>query len=159
MQAIRATVVMRTMLEAQGIAYVHVLQPNQYYTSRRFTPEESAVAINAASPFKSGVERGYPALLAEAAAQALEARTGFFDRDAHLRRRGSARVCGRLLPLHSRRLPAFGRLHRPGGHDGGRALAQRAVPVIGVPACSNDHGAPLNPVGLLWAFIFRSRAT
>jgi hypothetical protein len=78
-QAIRATVVMRTMLEAQGIAYVHVLQPNQYYTSRRFTPEESAVAINAASPFKSGVERGYPALLAEAAAQALEARTGFFD--------------------------------------------------------------------------------
>ncbi len=75
----RASMVMRSMLAAQGIAYVHVLQPNQYFTSRRFSPEEAAVALNSASVFKSGVEQGYPALLAEAAAQSLEARTGFFD--------------------------------------------------------------------------------
>jgi hypothetical protein len=78
----RASILMRTMLAARGIAYVHVLQPNQYYTSRRFTPEESAVAINATSPFKAGVEQGYPALLEEAAAQSLEAETGFFDATA-----------------------------------------------------------------------------
>ena len=63
----------------KGIAYVHVLQPNQYFTSRPFGPEESSVAINTASPFKPGVEQGYPALLAEAAAQSLGPRTGFFD--------------------------------------------------------------------------------
>ena len=75
----RASLLMRTMLAAQGIAYVHVLQPNQYFTSRPFGPEESSVAINTASPFKPGVEQGYPALLAEAAAQSLGPRTGFFD--------------------------------------------------------------------------------
>ena len=68
---------MRTMLAAQGITYVHVLQPNRYFTSRPFTPEEAAVALNADSPFKSGVEQGYPALLKEAAAQGLERGRGF----------------------------------------------------------------------------------
>ena len=75
----RASLLMRTMLAAQGVAYVHVLQPNQYFTSRSFSPEEAAVALNTASPFKPGVEQGYPALLAEAAAQSLGAQTGFFD--------------------------------------------------------------------------------
>jgi hypothetical protein len=37
------------------------------------------VALNADSPFKSGIEQGYPALLKEAAAQSLDVRTGFFD--------------------------------------------------------------------------------
>ena len=41
--------------------------------------EESAIAINQESAFKTGVEPGYPALLAEAAAQHLDARAGFFD--------------------------------------------------------------------------------
>jgi hypothetical protein len=74
-----ASLLMRSMLAAQGTPYVHVLQPNQYHTSRAFTAEESAVAIHAASPFKAGVEQGYPALLAEAAAQNLTVRAGFFD--------------------------------------------------------------------------------
>jgi hypothetical protein len=75
----RASLVMRTMLAAQGIAYVHVLQPNQYYTSRPFSSEEAAVALSADSPFKAGAEQGYPALLAEAKAQLLGAQAGFFD--------------------------------------------------------------------------------
>ena len=78
----RASLLMRTMLAAQSIPYVHVLQPNQYYTSRSFTAAESAVAFNAASPFKPGVEQGYPVLLAEATAQGLTIRTGFFDATA-----------------------------------------------------------------------------
>ena len=54
---------MRTMATAQGAVYVHVLQPNQYATTRSFTKEEAAVALNAGSPFKAGAEGGYPALV------------------------------------------------------------------------------------------------
>jgi hypothetical protein len=74
-----ASILMRTMLAAQQTSYVHVLQPNQYHTSRTFAAAESATALNKASPFKAGVEQGYPALLAEATAQGLGVKTGFFD--------------------------------------------------------------------------------
>src|SRR4029453_315770 len=67
------------MLTARGIPYVHALQPNQYSTSRTFTPEEAKIALNASSPYKQGVEQGYPALLAEAASRGLTAQTGFVD--------------------------------------------------------------------------------
>ena len=71
---------MRAMLAAQSIPYVHVLQPNQYHhVSIVHARAESAVAINSASPFKPGVEQGYPVLLTEATAQGLTVRTGFFD--------------------------------------------------------------------------------
>ena len=75
----KASLLMRTMLSVQHTAYVHVLQPNQYHTSRSFAPAESAAALSSSSPFKPGVEQGYPALVAEAAAQGLTSRTGFFD--------------------------------------------------------------------------------
>lgn len=76
----QASLLMQSMLAAQKVPYVHVLQPNQYHhTDRSFTAEESAIAINQESAFKTGVEPGYPALLAEAAAQHLDARAGFFD--------------------------------------------------------------------------------
>jgi hypothetical protein len=75
----KASLLMRSMLTAQGTPYVHVLQPNQYHTTRTFTAQESAVARNATSPFKTGVEQGYPVLLAGAAAQGLVTQTGFFD--------------------------------------------------------------------------------
>jgi hypothetical protein len=64
-----ASDLMRTMATANGAVYVHVLQPNQYATTRSFTPEEAAVALNAGSPFKAGAEQGYPALV-----RAMEAR-------------------------------------------------------------------------------------
>lgn len=58
-----ASILMNDMLAARAIAYVHVLQPNQYYTQRRFSDAEARVAINAKSPFKEPVEKGYPALV------------------------------------------------------------------------------------------------
>jgi hypothetical protein len=58
-----SSMLMHDMLLARGIPYVHVLQPNQYYTQRRFTDAEARVALNAQSPFKASVEKGYPALL------------------------------------------------------------------------------------------------
>jgi hypothetical protein len=70
---------MRTLLSAEGVSYVHVLQPNQYFTSRKFTAEEAKVALDPSSPFKAGVEQGYPALLSEAAKHDMDPATGFFD--------------------------------------------------------------------------------
>ena len=57
-----SSVLMQQMLAARGARYVHVLQPNQYFTTRPFAPGEAAVAIAADSPFKPGVEQGYPVL-------------------------------------------------------------------------------------------------
>ena len=72
----RASMLMNATLADRKIPYVHVLQPNQYHTMRRFSPEEARVALNDASPFKASVEKGYPVLVAESAA-AL-ARSGHF---------------------------------------------------------------------------------
>jgi hypothetical protein len=57
------SMLMHDMLAARDIPYVHVLQPNQYYTQRRFSEAEARVAKNDQSPFKASVEKGYPALL------------------------------------------------------------------------------------------------
>jgi hypothetical protein len=61
---VRASTLMQDALARQGAAYVHVLQPNQYATARRFGNAEAKVALNPASPFKPGAEQGYPALVA-----------------------------------------------------------------------------------------------
>ena len=57
-----ASVLMQQLLAARGISYVHVLQPNQYYSTRAFTPAEKAIAFNDGSPFKEGAATGYPFL-------------------------------------------------------------------------------------------------
>jgi hypothetical protein len=75
----QSSLLMRDMLAARGTPYVHALQPNQYSTSRSFTPEEARSALNAASPYKPGVEQGYPALLAEAASRGMTRKRGFLD--------------------------------------------------------------------------------
>ena len=61
---LRTSTLMQDALRRQGATYVHVLQPNQYATARRFSDAEAKVALNPASPFKPGAEQGYPALLA-----------------------------------------------------------------------------------------------
>ena len=76
---IRASVSMHTLLKARGIPYVQVLQPNQYYTTRRFSAEEAKIALSANSPFKSGAERGYPALVKAADAAQLTKTMTFLD--------------------------------------------------------------------------------
>jgi hypothetical protein len=72
-----ASTLMHTMLAARNVAYVHVLQPNQYFTTRSFSAEEAKVARSDASPFKTSAEAGYPALIAESAG--LKARVNFLD--------------------------------------------------------------------------------
>jgi len=57
-----ASVMMQQLLAARSIPYVHVLQPNQYYSTRVFTPAEKATAFNDGSPFKEGAANGYPFL-------------------------------------------------------------------------------------------------
>src|SRR5262245_19961038 len=57
-----ASVLMQQLLAARSIAYVHVLQPNQYYSTRAFTPAEKAIVFNDGSPFKEGAATGYPFL-------------------------------------------------------------------------------------------------
>ena len=75
----QASVLMRDLLAARGTPYVHVLQPNQYRTSRAFSPEEARIALSAASPFRGGVEQGYPALVAEAASRGMTRDEWFLD--------------------------------------------------------------------------------
>jgi hypothetical protein len=75
----RASMLMGTMLAARTIGYVHVLQPNQYYTTRRFTDEEARVALSQESPFKVSAEQGYPALVAESVSSGLEKAGYFFN--------------------------------------------------------------------------------
>ena len=57
-----SSVAMRQLLAARGVPYIHVLQPNQYYSTRVFSEEERKVAFNDASPFKPGAQAGYPYL-------------------------------------------------------------------------------------------------
>jgi hypothetical protein len=73
----RASMLMHDLLAARGVPYVHVLQPNQYYTTRRFSDAEKKVAVSEASPYKRAVESGYPALLA--AARTLAGRERFIN--------------------------------------------------------------------------------
>jgi hypothetical protein len=59
----QSSAAMNALLAARGVPYIHVLQPNQYFTTRRFSEVERGVAFNEGSPFKTGAERGYPALV------------------------------------------------------------------------------------------------
>jgi hypothetical protein len=73
-----ASLLMDQMVEARGGAYVHFLQPNQYFTTRPFAADEAAVALSDASPYKAYVEDGYPEL-AEATPRLTDAGVAFFD--------------------------------------------------------------------------------
>ena len=57
-----ASILMGQLLAPRGVTYIHVLQPNQYYSTRVFSDGERRVAFNDASPFKAGAQRGYPYL-------------------------------------------------------------------------------------------------
>ena len=73
----QSSLMMHASLRDRGVPYFHVLQPNQYFTTRRFDDAESKAALNAASPFKPGAEMGYPALIA--ASRALAGNAPFFN--------------------------------------------------------------------------------
>jgi hypothetical protein len=80
-----ASATMQAILAARRVPYVHVLQPNQYFTTRSFSAEEAKVARSDGSPFRSAAEKGYPLLVTESVAlksrvDVLDA-TGIFDRE------------------------------------------------------------------------------
>lgn len=72
-----ASLLMHDVLAARDVRYVHVLQPNQYFTRRTFAAQEARVALNPATPFKPPVEKGYPALVR--AGSTLAAKERFID--------------------------------------------------------------------------------
>jgi hypothetical protein len=80
-----ASALMQTMLAIRGVPYFHVLQPNQYFTTRSFSADEAKIARSDASPFKTSAEAGYPVLVGES--EKLKTRvnflnaTGIFDRE------------------------------------------------------------------------------
>ncbi len=73
-QWITASSLMHDMLAARGVGYFHFLQPNQYHTVRAFGEAEATVALSGESPFRDGVERGYPFLVM--ASEALSGMSG-----------------------------------------------------------------------------------
>jgi len=72
-----ASLLMHDLLASRGVPYLHVLQPNQYFTRRSFSAEEARVALNSSTPFKRAIEGGYPVL--ERAAAALSGKEQFLD--------------------------------------------------------------------------------
>jgi hypothetical protein len=81
----RASLMMNELLASRGVPYFHVLQPNQYFTTRRFNADETRVALSEGSPYRTAAARGYPALIAASASLAAQERfvnaTGVFDRE------------------------------------------------------------------------------
>lgn len=60
----RSSMLMSDLLLAGDVPYLHVLQPNQYYSrGRHFSLEERALAIDPGSPYRFPAEQGYPNLL------------------------------------------------------------------------------------------------
>ena len=76
-QWIAASLLMHDMLAGRGVPYLHVLQPNQYHTARRFSEAEARVALNDSTPFKGPVQQGYPVLLRSSSR--LRGHEQFFD--------------------------------------------------------------------------------
>jgi hypothetical protein len=54
-----AAVTMQGICNANGIPYLEVIQPNQYFSKKPFSAEERELAINADSPYKEPIESGY----------------------------------------------------------------------------------------------------
>ncbi len=75
----RASLQMNDMLASLNVPYFHFLQPNQYYTVRRFSADEARVAKSDASPFKRSVEQGYPVLTGPNGAGSLKGKIRYFD--------------------------------------------------------------------------------
>lgn len=70
---------MARLCAANGIVYVHALQPNQYLDgSKPFSAEERRSAVRANHPYRKGVVTGYPRLI-DAGHQLIAAGVQFLD--------------------------------------------------------------------------------
>jgi len=62
----KSSIFMQKVLSASNVPYFHVLQPNQYYQTKRvFGEAEKQIAFNNDTPYAKAVEIGYPALLSK----------------------------------------------------------------------------------------------
>ncbi len=59
------SILMNELLCKRGGLFVHVLQPNQYFSRKPFSTHEKRVAISEASPYKHAAAEGYPYLIGE----------------------------------------------------------------------------------------------
>ncbi|MDP8933490.1 MAG: hypothetical protein M3N42_04945 [Cyanobacteriota bacterium] len=59
----KSSIFMHKVLSASNVPYFHVLQPNQYYQTKRvFGEAEKQIAFNKETPYAKSVQIGYPAL-------------------------------------------------------------------------------------------------
>jgi hypothetical protein len=63
-QWLAASITMRDILQSRRTPYIHILQPNQYYSKKPFTSEEAAIVLRPNHRYRLGAEQGYPALIA-----------------------------------------------------------------------------------------------
>ncbi|MEG4032514.1 hypothetical protein QUA03_01640 [Microcoleus sp. S36b_A4] len=60
---VKSSIFMHKVLSASNVPYFHVLQPNQYYQTKRvFGEAEKQIAFNKDTPYAKSVQIGYPAL-------------------------------------------------------------------------------------------------
>jgi hypothetical protein len=59
----KSSIFMNKVLSASKVPYFHVIQPNQYYQTKRvFSEAEKQIAFNKETPYDKSVKLGYPAL-------------------------------------------------------------------------------------------------
>jgi len=59
----KSSIFMQKVLSAINVPYFHILQPNQYYQTKRvFGEAEKQIAFNKETPYAKSVQIGYPAL-------------------------------------------------------------------------------------------------
>lgn len=65
---LRSSDAMAALSKAAGAKFLHIIQPNQYFSKKRFSPDEARVALSQpeGDPMRLGAERGYP-MIAERA--------------------------------------------------------------------------------------------
>ena len=75
----RSSLQMARLARANGIVYVHALQPNQYLEgSKTLTEEEQSLAYDSRHPYRKGVVDGYP-LLIEGGKRLVQSGVNFLD--------------------------------------------------------------------------------
>lgn len=106
----RSSTQMAALCEANGIAYAHFVQPNQYFPDTKPLNDEEMATAYAEGGYRDAAEKGYPALAAAAAelaadgypvydlskAFALETRTVYRDTCCHLNRLGNDLLADRM---------------------------------------------------------------
>ncbi len=60
----RASILMNSMAREAGATYIHILQPNQYFSEHTFSHREKEIALSDQSPYRRFIDHGYKRLLA-----------------------------------------------------------------------------------------------